>query len=45
MPPLKTYRVSFKYSKMEAVIKAYDFKHAKSIAHQYFKEYDEIIKD
>lgn len=45
MPPLKTYKVLFKYSRMEATIEAYDLEHAKRIADKYFKDYDEIEKD
>ncbi len=42
MPPLKTYKITFRYSRMSAIIRAYDLKHAKEIADKYFKEYDEI---
>ena len=42
MPPLKTYIVTFKYSRMSANINAYDLKQAKRIADKYFKEYDEL---
>ena len=45
MPPLKTYKVFFKYSRMNATINAYDLDHAKKIANKYFKEYDEIEQD
>ena len=45
MPPLKTYKVFFKYPRMEATISAYDLKQAKEIANKYFKEYYEIEQD
>lgn len=45
MPPLETYKVLFKYSRMEATIEAYDLEHAERIANRYFKEYDKIERD